>query len=122
MALSHKQAAQVIARSEIGDQIHRETGSGDLNTTLDIQFRTRIVSVQLHLDASTSTAQTFELSVVSDGGSEYDTLLVSCPMSGVHDVFIPTGFVIGEDDQLNLSFPNTDGSTYGLTVLYTSHI
>lgn len=102
------------------------SGSSALNEVLDKDLDIDIKEVRLHLD-SAATQETFSISVDSGKGTEYDVVLFSYDMSYDIDgnagvvtdlVWRPTNsIIVDNEDTISLSWANTDGATWGLSVI-----
>jgi len=104
----------------------KATGSGALSQTLNIDKSCELIEVRLHL-GSAATQETFSVSVDSGDGTAYDVVLFAYDMSQdldgnpgvVTDVVwrpdVPV--LVNENDDVVLSWTNTDAATWGLKIL-----
>ena len=81
----------------------------------------RLLRTELHLTAAPTTG-TFTVTVDSGDDSKHDTLLYSRDMAvGTPvDLVAPfgEGFEFKTNDDIGLAWPNADGNTYGVRVVY----
>lgn len=102
------------------------SGSSSLNEVLDMDKDASLLEIRLHLD-SAATQEQFTISLNSGKGSEFNVVLFSYDMSYDIDdnpgvvtdlVWRPTNPIrIGNEDTVSLSWANTDGATWGLSVI-----
>ena len=95
------------------------TGAGALAHTLAPARTLRLLEVRMHLSAA-ATQDTLTLTIDSALGAAYDSVLDSQDMTGLSEyVFRPTTPVIlMKGDEIDFSWTNTDGRTFGLEAIY----
>lgn len=96
------------------------TGTGTaLAETLAPGKAYQLLRVQIHLNAA-ATQQTFTVTLDANQGATYDAVEFSQAMSGYADVSNTFGsgyeYIIG--DELDFAWTNTDGKTWGLSVVW----
>jgi len=101
----------------------RTTGSAAISKTVTPGAAFRLEEVRVHLSAAGGASE--NLTVTLDGGaaaSVYDTVLLTQNMSAVSNIcWKPTRPIIcaHASDAIAVAYTNTNGRTYGLTVIYT---
>lgn len=96
------------------------TGSGALSQVLSGWSMAEIVELRIHVDIAAVTDERLTIMIDSGVGPQFDVILKSIAMAGVNDyVWIPeiSSIILGRDKMV-LSWPNSDGRTWGLTVVY----
>jgi len=107
-----------LAAIAAGDQVHRATGSGAMSETITVNRPTKILSIMLHLSSVGATSENFTVAVDDDEGTAYDAVLVAQDMNTITDFFTNTEIFLAPGQDLDLTYTNTDASTWGLTVVY----
>ena len=107
-----------LAAIAAGDQVHRATGSGAMNETITITRPSKILSIMLHLSSVGATSENFQVSIDSDSGTAYDAVLVAQDMNTVTSFFSNTEIYLAPGDDLDLTYTNTDASTWGIEVVW----
>jgi len=79
--------------------------------------------VRIHLSGPCTFAE--NLTIWIDGGevpAVYDTVLLTQPMLALSDVdYVPDAPVhMGRDDEIRVDFPNTDGNTHGVEIVFST--
>ena len=107
-----------IAEVARGSSQFRATGSGAMTETLSATGNIVIKSIALHLSAAGGTAENFVAAVDSDSGAAYDVTLLSQDMETASDVYDNEERCIAAGDDIDFTYTNTNGRTWGLTVQY----
>jgi len=94
------------------------TGAVAIALSVAITKPTRLVSLTLHFSAAPTTSEDFTITLNSNTGATYDTLLYSLDLSvgsTVDLVWIPDSDIFLEiGDSVDIAYPNTDTGTYGV--------
>ena len=101
--------------------IYSATGAAAIALSTTEARRFKLVRVTVHFSAAPTTAEDFTLTLNSNAGAAYDTVLFSNDPSvgAVTDlVFTPDSDQVYESgDELDAAFPNTDAVTYGIQIV-----
>lgn len=104
--------------ADVGDQKYQATGSGAVSETLTVDKVTKVHAIRFHLSAAGATAENLVVSIDSDDGTAYDTVLFSNDMNGSSDYYNDSEVNLRAGDDLKVTYTNTDGRTWGLEILY----
>lgn len=103
--------------------VQTATGAVAINTTTSISAEFKLLKVCVHFSAAPTTSEDLTVTLDSNAGAAYDTVLgsVDPSSSSLTDwVFVPADgsgkFVDG--DEIVVAFTNTDTETYGLSIYY----
>lgn len=98
----------------------KQKGNGVLNYSLNINRQIQIEEIRLHLVEVGATSENFVVSIDSGSGDEYNCSLHSQDMNTKYsDLHQPTRpYLVDADDSVVFSYANTDGSSWGLEVVY----
>jgi hypothetical protein len=107
-----------LAAIAAGDQVHRATGAGAMSETITITRPSKILSMMVHLSSVGATSENLVFAIDSDSGTAYDTVLVTQDMNTVTDYFANTPIYLAPGDDLDITYTNTDASTWGLQVVW----
>jgi hypothetical protein len=124
----HVDAAGVFVSMGPGSDVmcYEETGYNTMSLEVSMGVASRLEGILIHLSAAGTG--TLTASVDSGLGAEYDTTLLSQNMAtggylvGTDLVrwWAPSGPLLMKDDWLSLSWPNSTGRTWGLTVFFST--
>ena len=106
----------------------KATGSGAMNETIQRDtLGDGLIEVYLHLNTPATTSEYFSIQIDSADGSEYDTVLFKKDLSDSDDdgnpiedvIYSPENIKTIESygDYIDFTYTNTDGITWGLTVI-----
>jgi len=100
--------------------ITRATGSAGLSTTLSPAIGFELIDVRIHVGVAPTTSENFTITLDSDTGTAYDTLIYSYDMKTVTDILWTPEETVKFDagDSLDFAWTNTDTKTYGLEIRY----
>ena len=99
------------------------SGTGAINHTYTPDIPVAIRQITLHLNAAPTTSENFIITVDSGRGAAYDTVVYSVNLStaSTTDVILTEQLsdlpILIKNDVLLITFTNTDGNTWGLTVI-----
>lgn len=100
----------------------KQTGSGALAFTLDAGAGIILKEVLLTLDDDSAKLEFLTITVDSAAGSEYDNEFSRHKMQDVHDLAcLNMNKRILPDDKFVFAWPNSDGKTWGLEVVYDTY-
>lgn len=112
----------------------RRTGSGVISETFAPEVAFMLEAVKLHLASPTGSGSgsgsgslqttNFTVTVDSNTAAAYDVVLLSQDMSSTTDlVWIPDQPVFcAKDDELEISWENDSGYTWGVEVVYREEV
>jgi hypothetical protein len=97
----------------------RATGAGPMAESLTPTQPLLLICVKLHLDIAGGTSENFTVTINSESGAAYDTLLFSQDMETVTDIlWIPEQPIpILNYDVLDFAYANTNNRTWGLEII-----
>ena len=100
--------------------ISRATGAAGLSTTLSPAIGFELIDVRIHVGVAPTTSENFTITLDSDTGTAYDTLIYSYDMKTVTDILWTPEETVKFDagDSLDFAWTNTDTKTYGLEIRY----
>ena len=104
--------------------IERETDTGAIAYVRTSDGGLILESVRLHLSAAGGAVENFTIYVDSGVGAAYDVVLGIAPMAAATDVhFLPDRPIpIYDNDNLEITYANSNGRTYGLEVVYRNQV
>lgn len=95
----------------------RTTGTGVLSYEFSPGQNIYLSAVKLHLNGA-ATQESLTITIDSNAGTQYDTLLLSQDMTGLANVLWLPGMFIHASDKVVFSWTNTDAATWGLEINY----
>lgn len=107
-----------ITAAMTGREQFRATGTGAMSQTLTADENLVILSMALHLSAAGGASENFVAKVDADAGAAYDVVLLSEDMNTVTDIYDNEPRYIAAGDDIDFTYTNTNGRTWGLTVQY----
>jgi len=107
-----------ITAAMTGREQFRATGTGAMSETLTANENLVILSTALHLSAAGGATENFVAKVDADAGVAYDTVLISQDMAATTDIYDNEPRYIAAGDDIDFTYANTNGRTWGLTVQY----
>lgn len=95
------------------------TGSGAVNVTIGLPNSN--FTLTFHLSAAPVTSEAFKVTLDAVQGAAYDTVLYNINNTTptvIQDIYITDTFALFcPGDNLVITYPNTDGRTWGLRVV-----
>ena len=117
--VNHKQSVQALAAATLGEKTERQTGSGALSFTLQVESRTKILSLRLGTTSVPVTSANLILSVQNPNlGSEFSCTVLTTDMDGATSVFYNEPMFLEPGDVFRAEWTNADSVNWGLAVVY----
>ncbi len=113
--------SNVIGKVRNDPTVSQGTGVGAIALATNPSGVFRLLRVDLHLTAAPTTG-TFIVTVDAGDDAKHDTVLFSRDMAAgtPTDLVVPFGggYEFKENDDIDLEWPNANGNTYGVRVVY----
>jgi len=105
----------------LNKRVQRATGAAAVDVTLSPGIAFQVEEIRIHLSAVGGAAE--NLVVASDSGvlAAYDTTFLTQDMAAVQDiVWQPTRpLLFSANDEIDITYANTNTRTYGLEIYWT---
>ena len=112
----------ITARKDKRIRFARSTGAAAIAEAVSPGVPFRLLRVSLHLSAAPTTSENFTVTNDAGDGAVYDTVEYKRDLSvgSLTDlsVIFGEGYEYKSNDEIDITYTNTDTRTYGLTIVY----